>query len=343
MSEAASPRPLEEQTVVITGASSGIGRETALRMAARGASVVLAARNEEALSAVAAEIRATGVGRALVVPTDVADSAQVQRLADLTLDGFGRIDTWVNDAAVSEYCLIEKQDLFEIERIVRVNLLGTIYGIKAALPVMRAQNSGTIINIASVLAERAIPLQGIYCATKHAVKGFTEALRLELKHENSPINVSLILPSVINTPFYTSAGSRMGVRPRPLPPRYDAGVVADTIVFAATHPRRDLYAGGFGKMLALMEQFSGPLTDWYMLQGGRMFKAQQSDQPDDGRSNLFNPIPGKGSVSGGYDKTLSFSPYTRFLELHPSRKRLVAAAVLAGAFALLASRRRHHS
>lgn len=334
-------RPVSEQVIVITGASSGIGRQTALLLAEQGASLVLAARNREALETVSAEVRRAG-GKALVVPTDVADSAQVEFLAGAAIEHFGRIDTWVNDAAVSEYALIEQMTNEEIERILQVNVLGTIYGCRAALRYMREQpRGGTIINIASALAERAIPLQGIYCASKHAVKGFSEAFRLELRHEKIPVNVTVILPSVINTPFYRSARSKMGVRPRPIRPIYEARVVAEAIVFACAHTRRDLFAGGFGKALAVMESVSAPLTDWYMLQGGRMFESQKQEEvPDDGRSNLFAPIPGTGSVSGGYDEaSWSVSPYTRYLELHPARKRAIAAA-LAGvaAAAVLLSR-----
>lgn len=333
-------RPAGEQVVVITGASSGIGRATAQMLGEKGATVVLAARNVEALEAAAEEVRQAG-GRALVVPADVSDRAQVEFLAGAAIENFGRIDSWVNDAAVSEYALIEEMDDAEIEHILRVNVLGTIYGCRAALRYMKEQNGGgALINVGSALSERSIPLQGIYCASKHAVKGFTEALRLELKHQNAPVSVTLILPSVINTPFYTSAKSKMGVRPRPIRPIYDANVVAEAIVFACEHPRRNLYAGGFGKTLAYMEHISAPLTDLYMLQGGRMFKSQQEeDVPDDGRSNLFSPIPGEGSVSGGYDEnSWSVSPYTRYLELYPNRKRIIAAALLAGVAASLWTR-----
>jgi short-subunit dehydrogenase len=334
------PREVGKQIVVITGASSGIGRETAIRFGGKGASVVLAARNEVGLRDVAAAVEAAG-GRALVVPTDVAEREQVERLATAAVGRFGRIDTWVNNAAVSEYALIEEQPVEEIERVLRVNLLGTIYGCKAALPHLTRQRSGTIINVASALAERSIPLQGVYCASKHGVKGFTEALRLELKHTypDADLHVTLILPAVINTPFYASARSRMGVRPRPIPPLYEPAVVAETIVFAAEHPRRDLYAGGFGKALAVLQSLSPPLTDRMMLLGGALFRLQRGDEPDDGRGNLFAPAPGPSRARGEHT-ALPFSPYTRLLELHPGRKRLLAAAgVAAAALALLGRRR----
>lgn len=335
-------KPVEKQTVVITGASSGIGRQTALLLARRGANVVLAARSVEALEAVAREVREVG-GKALVVACDVADFKQVERVAGAAVEAFGAIDTWVNNAGVSEYSLIDEQDVAEIERILRVNFLGVVHGCKAALPFMKTQTVGTIINVGSVLSLRAIPLQGAYCASKHAVKGWTESLRMELAHQQIPVVVTLIMPSVINTPFYRTARSKMGVRPKPILPMYDARVVAEAIVFACENPRRDIVAGGFGKMLGLMESVSAPLTDWYMTQNDRYFRNQRDEtEPDDGRSTLYAPAPGEGQISGGYEGSMAISPYTRYAEQHPNTKRgLAAAAILGGAAVLLlASRRR---
>ena len=332
-------RPLNRQTIVITGASSGIGRETAVEAGKRGANVVLAARNEEALREAAQEVEASG-GKTLVVPTDVAEQQQVERLAQATIEHFGRIDTWVNNAAVSEYATIEQIPAADVERILQVNLLGTIYGVKAALPHMKRQGEGTIINVGSVLSERAVPLQGIYVESKHAIKGLTEALRMELDHEKSGIQVTLIKPATINTPYYTSAPSRTGVRPGLVPPIYEPGVVAEAILFAAEHPRRDLFAGGMGKMMALLENISPKLMDWYMLQNGRLFEQQKSDQPDDGRSNLFAPAPGKGRSRGDWSAQARGSLYTRYLELHPNRKRLILGALALSTAALLAGRAR---
>jgi len=339
MSSGATLKPLGEQVVVITGASSGIGRETALLLAGKGAGVVLAARNEEALGEVAREVRARG-GRALVVVTDVSIRAQVEHLAQEAVRQFGRIDTWVNDAAVSAYALIEHQSVEEIERIMEVNYFGTVYGVKAALSVLKYQpGGGTIINVGSVLSERSIPLQGAYCASKHAVKGFTEALRMELMREKVPVNLTLVLPAVVNTPFYRTAPSHMGVRPQPIPPLYDPSVVAEAIAFACENPRRHLYAGSFGKGLSLIEHISPLFADWMMTAGGSFFKGQlNDDEPDDGRSALYAPIPGKGSTSGGYGQSLP-DPYTRYLELHPNRRRAVAVLAI-GALALLIVQKR---
>ncbi len=328
-------KPINEQVVVITGASSGIGRETALRFGRRGASVVLAARNETALQELAKEVERLG-GQAHTVVTDVAEWEQVDHLAQSAVGRFGRIDTWVNNAAVSAYATVEEMTIAEINRIIQVILLGQIYGMKAALPQMKHQGQGTIINVASALALRSAPLQAAYCAAKHGVKGFTEALRLELEHERSGITVTLILPSSINTPLFNHARSKLGVKPQPIPPVYEPCVVAETILFAAEHPRRDLVVGGAGKLMTVMERISPSLVDWYMVRNSKMFTQQKTDQPDDGHDNLFAPIPGTGSTTGDFGQhSKSTSLYTRYLEQYPTRKRALLGAVTAGVVALV--------
>jgi short-subunit dehydrogenase len=328
------PRPIRDQIVVITGASSGIGRETALMFGERGATVVLAARNETALASVAKEVERIG-GRASAVVTDVARWEQVARLARQAAERFGRIDTWVNNAGVSAYATVEELTVAEIERVIQVNLLGEIYGMKAALPYLKRQGHGTIINVASALAERAVPLQAAYCASKHGIKGFTEALRLELAREQSGITVTLIEPSSINTPLFTHARSKMGVAPMPIPPIYEPRVVAEAILFAAEHSRRTIVAGGAGKLITVMQRISPVLLDRYMLQGDRMVKAQKTDRPDDGRDNLDAPMPGNGRTTGDFgEQAKAVSPYTRSLEQYPNRVRALLGAGLVGLIAV---------
>jgi NAD(P)-dependent dehydrogenase (short-subunit alcohol dehydrogenase family) len=328
------PRPIRDQIVVITGASSGIGRETALMFGERGATVVLAARNETALASVAKEVERIG-GRASAVVTDVARWEQVARLARQAAERFGRIDTWVNNAGVSAYATVEELTVAEIERVIQVNLLGEIYGMKAALPYLKRQRHGTIINVASALAERAVPLQAAYCASKHGIKGFTEALRLELAREQSGITVTLIEPSSINTPLFTHARSKMGVEPMPIPPIYEPRVVAEAILFAAEHPRRTIVAGGAGKVMTILQRISPVLLDRYMLQGDRMVKAQRTDRPDDGRNNLDAPMPGSGRTTGDFgEQAKAVSPYTRSLEQYPNRVRALLGAGLVGLIAV---------
>lgn len=330
-------KAIVDQVVVITGASSGVGRETALEFGHRGASVVLAARNREALDEVAKQIERLG-GKAYVVVTDVAEWEQVERLAQRAVEHFGRIDTWVNNAAASTYATVEQMSVAEIERMIQVILMGQIYGMKAALPVMKRQGQGTIINVASALAKRSVPLQSAYCAAKHGIKGFTESFRLELEQQGSGIQVTLIMPSSINTPLFNHARSKMGVKPQPIPPIYEPRVVAEAILFAAQHPRRDIVVGGAGKFMTVMERISPPLLDMYMLQGDRAFKQQKTDQPVNSRDNLFEAMEEAGSTTGDFShQAKSVSLYTRHLEQYPNRKRLLIAAALAGAGLLLSA------
>ena len=321
--------PLSEQVVVITGASQGIGRETALEMGRVGASVVLAARNEEALRELALEIERIG-GQAEAVPTDVAEYDQVERLGARAVERFGRIDTWVNDAAVSIYATVEALTPEEMERLVRVNLLGQMFGSKVAVSHMKPRRSGTIVNIGSALSERAIPLQSAYVATKHGVQGFSEALRLELQHEDAGIDVVVILPSSINTPLFNFARSKLGVKPMPVPPVYEPRVVAQAICHAAQHGGREIVAGGWGKLLITAQRLSPSLLDRYMVQDGRSIKQQETSEPDDRRDNLFEPSTGPGSTTGDFGEgSKSSSIYTSLFELHPNAKRIAfGAAVL---------------
>ncbi|HET7520738.1 MAG TPA: SDR family NAD(P)-dependent oxidoreductase, partial [Candidatus Limnocylindria bacterium] len=190
--------PLGDQAVVITGASSGIGRETALQMAREGAQLVLAARNQEALEELAREVERLG-GEAEVVLTDVAEFAQVQRLGERAVERFGRIDTWVNDAAVSVYATVEQMTPDELERVIAVNLLGQMYGCKVAVGHMKPRRSGRIINVGSALSERAVPLQSAYVASKHGVLGLVRAAAAELARTG--VTVNAVCPGYVDTPM----------------------------------------------------------------------------------------------------------------------------------------------
>jgi len=330
-------RPLNDQVVVIVGASSGIGRLAALEFGKRGSSVVLAARNEPALREIADQIVLNG-GNAHVHVTDVNEWEQVQNLAQEAVFVFGRIDTWVNVASVAEYATVDHTTVEEYERIIHTNLLGVIYGVKAVLPHMKRQGYGTLINIGSILSQAYVPFLSAYTAAKHGVKGFTDSLRLELAREQSGVKVTLIMPSSINTPFFNHARSKLGVKPRPIPPVYQPQPVADAILSAAQHPRREIVVGGAGEMLIMMERLSRALFDRSMLFGDWSAKAQISNQPDDGTDNVFDPVIGPGRVKGDFGH-ISFpsSLYTEALELEPHRKLLLAAAA-AGLVAFLGAR-----
>lgn len=330
------PRPLAHQIVVITGAGSGIGRETARSFAHRGASVVVAARSGDALDSLVGEVERLG-GRCLAVPTDVADYGQVEALAQRAVEAFGRIDTWVNNAGISTYGTVEQMTPEELRRVIDVNLLGEIYGMKAALPHLKVTGDGVLINVSSALGRRGVALQAAYCAAKHGVVGFAEALRLELRHEGSKVAVVDVLPSSINTPLFGHARSKLGVLPMPIPPVYEPRVVADTIVAAAERPVRTVFAGGTGKLLDVGQRISPALVDRYLLGPGKIVDNQQTDRPDDAVDNIDTPIDDVGATTGEFGKnSRSRSLYTELLGLHPNRARaLVGATLAAGAAVLL--------
>jgi short-subunit dehydrogenase len=330
--------PLNEQVVVIVGASSGIGRAAAEKFAQAGAKLVLAARGEEALNTVAEEIRIGG-GQVIAVPADIAYWPQVEAIARQAVEAYGRIDTWVNDAAVSQYGTVEDTPIEDIERVIDVNLMGTIHGIKAALPYMRRQGQGTIINIGSVLSQRSVPLQAAYCASKHGVKGFSEALRLELKRDYPDIHVTVVFPASINTPLFRHAKSDMGVRPMPIPPVYQPELVADAIVSAAVHPKRRVYAGDAAVIFSLSERISPALTDRIMMIGSWIFKTQKSKQPDDGQHSLYDPLPGSGSVHGDFGHLSIPSVWTRLFEMGSGWRRLLMPVALIGSAVVALFRR----
>ena len=317
-------KPLSDQVVVVMGASSGIGRETARQLGGRGARVVVAARDGQALETLVEEIVADG-GQALAVAADTSVMAEVQAVADQAVAEFGGLDTWVQAAAVAVYGRFEDTTVEEFRRVLEVDLMGPVHGAKAALPHLRRRGQGALIVVSSVEARRAFPYHSAYAAAKHGVDGLLEALRVELHQEGAPISVTNVLPGSINTPLFDKARSKLGVKPMPMPPIYQPATVAEVIIHAAEHPARDLVAGGAAKGLLLTQRLSPRSVDAFLLRFG--FRTQRSDQvePGDGGGNLFAPLPGMGQVEGSFSEgAWSRSAYTR-LKIRSPLRRLGAA------------------
>lgn len=288
---------IADQVVVITGASSGIGLTTAREAARRGARVVLVARNEAALQRAVADIEASG-GVAVYVTGDVASADDMETVANAAIEAFGGFDTWVNNASTSIYGRLDEVHLEDKRRMFDVTYWGVVHGCRAALPHLK-RHGGAIVNIGSVASDVALPLLGAYSAAKHAVKAYTDALRIELEAEGAPVSLSLVKPASIDTPFFAHARNYMDVEPKPVPPVYAPDLVATTILHCAEHGSRELNVGGAGKAMAWMRDASPSLMDRYL--AGPGIAQQRGDRPArEGNDNLF-AYAEDGRERGGYD------------------------------------------
>ena len=328
-------KPISVQAAVIFGASSGIGRLTALEMAKRGAKVCVAARSVEGLVSLVEEIEANG-GDAFYVEADAADFEQVKSIADKCVERYGRIDTWIHAAASFIFATVEKTDAKEYKRLIEVNLLGQIYGAKAALPYMK-KNGGALIHVTSVEAIRTAPYQSAYGASKHGIHGFLQVLRVELAHDEIPVSITEILPAAINTPIYEKGRNKMPFKMRPVPPIYHPQVVTNAILYAAENPVRDLVAGGAGLGVIYAQRFSPKAADFFSETIG--FAGQNDGQElfaEKFKDNLFEPISGYDTVEGNFsDEQFMSDPYTS-LATSPRLKNsllLGAVGIVGGFFA----------
>jgi NAD(P)-dependent dehydrogenase (short-subunit alcohol dehydrogenase family) len=281
-------RPLDQQVVVISGAGSGIGRAAAKRFAEKRARLAVGGRSAEGLAAITQDVKAAG-GQIVSMQLDVSRREQVEALAKLAMDTYGRVDTWVNNAGVSIYGKFDAIPEEEIRRLFDVNLWGTVYGMWTAMPLLRAAGGGTIINVASVVGKRGLPLQNFYSASKFAIIGLSEAVRVELRTQKANINVCAVCPPSIDTPFYDNSVARMGYAPRPLPVVLPADTVAKDIVSCAVRPRREVWVGLVGKAFVSLSVLFPWFMDWFILRLG--FQAQLSNEPKtpEGESGLFRP------------------------------------------------------
>jgi short-subunit dehydrogenase len=325
-------KKLRDQVIVITGASSGIGLVTAKIAAQRGAKVVLTGRDEEALGQVTREIR-NNSGDAAYVVGDVADETAMQRIAKFTLDQYGRFDSWINNAGVHIFGMMEKVPLQDARRLFETNYWGVVHGCRVAVPFLK-KHGGALINIGSVLSSRSVPLQGHYGASKHAVQGYTDALRTELKAEGAPVSVTLIKPAAIDTPIPMHSKNFMAERSRLPFPLHAPELAAEAILFCTEHPRRHIIVGGAGVMAVMGEKYFPILTDLLMkLFMFRMQKTRGDHREVDGLHSTPDHAP---RARGDHN----FYAAERSVYLSAAMHPVLTTAALAGAAAAAVWKRR---
>lgn len=325
-------KPIQEQVVVLLGASSGIGRASALHFARRGAKVVVSARSAEALQSVVDEIRAAG-GEATAIPAEASDPVQVQALADQAVATYGRIDTWVQLAGVSMWALVEETRPEEWRRIIDVNLNGTAYAVMAALPHLK-QSGGALILVSSTEAYVGMPYQAAYGASKHGIHGLVKALRLEIRHEGLPISLTEILPSGINTPLFDKTRTKIGTKPMPPPPLYEPEIAADAILYAAEHPVPELIVGGAGWLFSSMRRVSRGLTDGLLSRFGFLAQHTPEQKGEGAPDNLEEHLPGYDQVRGTLGPVTRRTSATTWLSTHPAACRALTGALIGSAAVL---------
>ncbi len=323
---APSERRLNDRVVVVTGASSGVGRAIARASGEQGAKVALIARAEEGLRVAAREVDAAG-GESLVLPLDVADAEAIDGAAAAIVARFGRIDIWVNDAMVSVLAPISAMRADEFRRVTEVNYLGTVHGTLAALRYMRPRNAGLIVQIGSALSYRSIPLQSAYCASKAAIRGFTDSLRSELLHEKSDVCVTMLQLPAVNTPQFEVLRNKLGQHARPVPPTYQPEVIARAFLYAALHPSREMWIG-WRTVNAIIGQRCIPgILDRYL---ARMAWGAQltASLPPTTEDNLEAPLRGDPGAHGSFDREARAFSTQLWLRTHPAVVLLGAALAL---------------
>ncbi len=295
------------KVVVVTGATAGVGRAVVTEFARQGAHIGLIARGKDRLEATKREVEELG-GKALMLPTDVADAQQVEAAAERVEQELGPIDIWVNDAMTTIFAPFLQITPDEFKRATEVTYLGQVYGTMSALKRMHARNRGTIVQVGSALAYRSIPLQSPYCGAKHAIIGFTDSIRSELIHDNSAVHITAVMLPAMNTPQFSWCRTRLPRHPQPVPPIFQPEVAARAIVWAASHKRREVYVG-FPTVKAIYGNELAPAyADRYLAENG--FDGQQTSQPvsPDRPDNLFEPVEGEYAAHGIFgDRASNFS------------------------------------
>jgi NAD(P)-dependent dehydrogenase (short-subunit alcohol dehydrogenase family) len=306
-----------------------VGRATARAFGSRGDRVALLARGEDGLRDACKEVESAG-GRALAIATDVADAEQVEAAAQRAEQELGPIDVWVNDAMTTVFAPFQELTPAEYRRATEVTYLGYVWGTMAALKRMVPRDRGTIVQVGSALAYRAIPLQAPYCAAKFAIRGFTDSIRTELIHDDSNVHITMVQLPAVNTPQFNWCDTRLPNHPQPVPPIYQPEVPAEAIVWAAEHRRREMWVGRSTVMAIVASTIAPWFADRYLGKTG--YRSQQTRQPvaPDRPSNLFEPVPGLHATHGIFDDKATDSSPELWLSEHRSWLAGASGAALAG-------------
>ncbi len=319
---------MKNEVVVVTGASAGLGRAIARHFGSHGARVGLLARGVDGLEGAKREIESSG-GKALILPTDVADPDAIERAAAAVVSEFGAINIWVNNAMASVFSPVKEMEPKEYKRVTEVTYLGVVYGTLCALKRMLPRDEGTIVQVGSALAYRSIPLQSAYCAAKHAIAGFTDSLRCELIHDRSNIRLTMVQMPALNTPQFGWVKSRLKHKAQPVPPIFEPEVGAKAVYWAAHHDRREVYVGSPTVAAIVGNKIAPGLLDYYLARTG--FKSQQTDEAEDPNrpNNLWSPVPGDHGARG----TFTNGAHEKSYELEASLNRPWIAAAIGGIIA----------
>ena len=311
-------KPLHEQVLVVTGASSGVGRAVARAAGERGAKVVVAARGTEGLNAAVDEIERAG-SEALAVPGDISEREFNDELVRRSLERFGRIDTFVANAIVTVYAEVEQLGPEELRRVIDVNFFGVAYAYWAALPALK-ESRGTFLHVSSALAYRGIPLQAAYCSSKAAARTFLESARVELQKHGHDVAISLVLPGAINTPQFDRDRQKLGKQPQPVPPIYQPEPYADAVLRCAERPIRELPVSWGAQKLLWGQKLSPRAGDWMLRRMGWKGQHTDEDKPVDSPDNLFETLPGDPGAHGRFDdQARESTAWTRLRLLIPKR------------------------
>lgn len=324
--------------VVVSGASAGIGRAAAEAFGRQGARVALIARDAERLEQAKSAVEFAG-GEALAIAQDVTDAEGIDQAADRIEAHFGPIDVWVNSAMATVYGPFISMTPDEFRQVNETTYLGTVYGTMSALKRMQARNHGTIVQVGSALAYRGIPLQSAYCGAKHAIRGFTDSIRTELRYQGSRVNLTMVQLGAFNTPQFEWGRNHMERRPQPLPPIYQPEVAAEAIVWAARHPRREVSVGWASVMTRIGQKLAPRFMDWYMARNA--WQGQLTGEPAKIREdNLFHPVSGPYGSHGRFNNNARRSSLQFELYRHRALVGLAVGTLAAAAVGYQQRRRR---